>query len=196
MRLPCALACIFRLRNNGVRVCVLVPHHIQDHTTLPAVPCFPTYLFSPEVETFFIPGKLFVVQTFCLLYLILAITPHGGCLGPRLGVSPSLLKSKLLSGGPRGRAWAFLTSLLGHHLGRRVVVYLVSMRLSWRCQWRFLEPCSIALSALHARTVPLYMRFLYVRPSRDVPVFFDEGPHLPLQHTRGKWLDSCRHGPC
>ena len=67
-----------------------------------AVPCFPTYSFLPKVETFFIPGKMFVVQTFCLLYLcwqLYSIAPRGGRLGFGCGVSPYLLRSKLLSGG-------------------------------------------------------------------------------------------------
>ena len=46
--------------------------------------------------------KMFVLQTFCLFYLcwqLYSITPHGGHLGFGCGVSPYLLRSKLLSGG-------------------------------------------------------------------------------------------------
>ena len=44
----------------------------HNQTAPPAIPRFPTYSFLPKVETFFVPGKLFVVQAFCLLRLMLA----------------------------------------------------------------------------------------------------------------------------
>ena len=93
------------------RYTMAAPHRNRTHqrrsarlTTRSAVPCFPTYSFLPKVETFFIPEKMFVVQTFCLLYLcwqLYSIAPRGGRLGFGCGVSPYLLRSKLLSGGLR-----------------------------------------------------------------------------------------------
>ena len=43
-----------------------------SRATLPAIPCFSACSLLLQVETFFIPRKMFVVQTFCLLYLMLA----------------------------------------------------------------------------------------------------------------------------
>ena len=58
-------------------------------------PPFLTYLFLPKVETFFIPGKLFVVQTFkhfvsfISCWQLYSIAPCGGRLGFGLCVSQS-----------------------------------------------------------------------------------------------------------
>ena len=45
---------------------------VEGPSARSADPCFPTNSFLPKVETFFIPGKMFVVQTFYLLCLMLA----------------------------------------------------------------------------------------------------------------------------